>query len=182
MEFPVARPDVVRAVNQRWLLKFWQRHRGAHRVTQWQAVEPDNLAHMSANLSLLDVVPARDAARFLIRFHGATVGQVYGSADCRGRHVDEVIPPARCATALAPYKHTAAAGSPVYTIHGVADRDGRLVQYERLLLPFARDGQTVDRILASLEFICDDGGFQGRDLMSAQKSPPALRFAATIEA
>ena len=39
MQFSVARPDVVRAINQRWLLKFWKRHQGPHRVPRWQAVE-----------------------------------------------------------------------------------------------------------------------------------------------
>ncbi|HEY2756854.1 MAG TPA: hypothetical protein VGJ01_14095 [Pseudolabrys sp.] len=61
------------------------------------------------------------------------------------------------------------------------DRVGRLVHCERLLLPFGRDGQTVDRILASVEFICPDGAFDDRDLMLAQQAPPALRMSARIE-
>jgi hypothetical protein len=63
----------------------------------------------------------------------------------------------------------------------VTDRIGRTVHYERLLLPFAADSQTVDRILASFEFICVDGAFDGRDLMKSQRAPPALRLSATIE-
>ena len=55
------------------------------------------------------------------------------------------------------------------------------MQYERLLLPFARDGRRVDRILAAFEFICADGGFDLKDLMVSQSVPPALRFSAAIE-
>lgn len=181
MDFSVARPDVIRAINQRWLLKFWQRHLGAYRVPQWQAVEAEDLSRMAANLSFLDVNSGDAGARFTIRFHGPTIGHVYGSADCRGKNLDEVIPAAAKTKALMPYHQAVASGYPVYTIHDVNDRNGRLVHYERLLLPFARDGASVDRILASFEFICEDGAFDGRELMTSLAVPPVLRVSAMIE-
>jgi len=181
MNFAIARPDVVRAINQTWLLKFWMRHLGAHRVPRWQAVEAENLSAMSANLSFLDVTGNDGNARFQIRFHGATIAQVYGSGDCRGKYLDQIIPAAGHANGLAPYHHAIRGGRPVYTIQDVTDRNGRLVHYERLLLPFAADGETVDRILASFEFICEDGAFDGRGLMTSQSSPPSLRLSAMIE-
>ena len=55
MLFPDSRPDVVRAINQRWLLNFWNRHVGSDRVPQWQAVEAENLTRVSDNLSFLEV-------------------------------------------------------------------------------------------------------------------------------
>jgi hypothetical protein len=180
MQFSVARPDVVRAINQRWLLKFWQRHLGAHRVPQWQAVEAEDLSRIADNLSFLDVITGTDRLRFQIRFHGAVIGQVYGSADCRGLFLHESKPEPARAQALAPYRQATESSRPVYTIHDIADREGRLVHYERLLLPFSRDGERVDRILASFEFICPDGAFDSLDLMGAQTGPPALRLSATI--
>lgn len=178
MEFPPARPDAVRAINQRWLLKFWHGHLGQHRVPCWQAVAADNLKPLSTNLSLLDLA---EAGRFLIRFHGSSVAQIYGSDDCRGRFLDDILPPAACADALAPYHRAVDSGCPIYTIHDVADRQGRIVHYERLMLPFARDGQKVDRILASFELVCDDGAFDSTALLSSQAAPPVLKLAATIE-
>jgi len=181
MNFVVARPDVVRAINQRWLFKFWNRHLGNQSVPRWQAVEAENLTAMSANLSFLDVTGRDGNARFQIRFHGATIGQVYGSGDCRGKYLDEIMPAARHTEGLAPYRQAVDSGRPVYTIHDVADRNDRLVHFERLLLPFAADGRTVDRILASFEFICADGAFDGHELMTSQSAPPVLRLSATIE-
>lgn len=181
MNFAVARPDVVRAINQRWLLNFWMRHRGTHRVPQWQAVKAENLTRVSADLSFLDVTGSDGNVRFQIRFHGATIAQVYGSADCRGKYLDEIIPVANHPTGLAPYHRAMGGGHPVYTIHDVRDRQGRVIHFERLLLPFSRDGENVDRILASFEFICEDGAFDGRGLMKSQTVPPALRLSATIE-
>lgn len=180
MQFSVARPDVVRAINQRWLLKLWKRHLATHRVPPWQAVEAENLSRVAANLSFLEVSGGDGPARLLIRFHGETIGQVYGSPDCRGKYLDEIIPAARRAEGLAPYHRTLETGRPVYTIHDVTDRNGRLVHYERLLLPYARDGQNIDHILASFEFVCPDGAFDSRALMKSPAVPPLLRLSATI--
>lgn len=181
MLFPDSRPDVIRAINQRWLLNFWTRHLGGHRVPQWQAVEGENLTRIADNLSFLDVTGAGDSVRFLIRFHGAVIGQVYGSGDCRGKYLDEVVKTANCPTGLKPYYRAAETGRPVYTIHDFADREGRLVHSERLLLPFSRDGERVDRLLAAFEFISPDGAFDQHDLLTLRTAPPALRMSATIE-
>ena len=180
MEFPESRPDVVRAINQRWLLKFWKRHLGEYRLPRWQAVETEDLSRVSDSLSFLDVTGGNGSARFQVRFHGATIAQVYGSPDCRGKYLDEIIPAASHVKGLAPYHRALETGCPVYTIHDVTDRNGALIHFERLLLPFARDGQIVDRILASFEFICDDGAFDGNELMTSLATPPALRLSATI--
>ena len=85
MPFEMARPDIIRAISQRWLLNIWGRHRGSQRVPQWQAIEGEDLASASANLSLFEVIGRNGDARFLVRFHGETVGKVYGSTDCRGK-------------------------------------------------------------------------------------------------
>jgi hypothetical protein len=181
MKFAVARPDVIRAINQRWLIKFWTQHLADHSVPRWQAIEATNLSAMSGNLSFLDVTESGGGVRFQFRYQGATVAQIHGSGDCRGKYLDDIMPVARHADGLPPYRHAVDSGRPVYTIHDVTDRNGRLVHYERLLLPFAADGRTVDRILASFELVCEDGAFDSHAIMISQSAPPALRLAATIE-
>lgn len=181
MHFSVVRADAVRAINQRWLLNYWRRHLAGDRVPRWQAIEAEDLSQMSANLSLLDVIGGNGGLRFRIRYHGELVGQVYGSPDCRGVVLHESKPEPERAQALAPYRQASASGRPVYLVQDLADRQGRLVHFERLLLPFSRDGASVDRILASFEFVCPDGAFDSRDLMGSQIAPPALRLSATIE-
>lgn len=180
MHFTPARPDAVRAINQRWLLKFWIRHLDGGGTPSWQAIKPDDLAGMSDNLSMLDITDDWPP-RFRIRYHGHMIGRAYGSADCRGRYLDEVVPAARRDETIALYAHSAASGVPVYTIHDITDGTGRLIHFERLLLPFARDGQTIDRILASFEFVCPDGDFKAEALMSDPGSKRTLRLKATIK-
>ncbi len=180
MQFTTARPDAIRAINQRWLLKFRTEHFDGARVPRRQAVKADDIASMADNLSFLDVIRGKPT-RFLIRFHGRAVVRVYGSSDCRGRHLDEFLPAAGRNWALAPYLEAAKDGVPVYTIQDITDRAGRIIHFERLLLPFAHDGQTVDRILASLEFVCDDGDFDEKALLKAAGAA-TTRLSATIEA
>jgi len=182
MQFDMSRPDVVRAVNQRWLIKFWTQHLADCRVPRWQAVEAERLSSMQQNLSFLDVVPGADGGmRFLIRFHGEMIRHAYGSPDGRGRYLDEILTPGVCPTGITPYEKAVRDALPVYTILDVTDRQGRLVHAERLLLPFARDGETVDRVLAAFEFICEEGAFDGHAIMTAGDGP-ALRLSALIEA
>jgi hypothetical protein len=162
------------------LLKFWNRHLGEHRVPRWQAITAENLTRMADNFSFLDVTGGEGSVRFLIRFYGATIIRVYGLSDPRGRYLDEVARTANCLTGLKPYYRAMETGRPVYTIHDFADRDGRLVHSERLLLPFSSDGERVDRLLAAFEFIAPDGAFDQRDLLTLRTAPPALRLSATI--
>lgn len=181
MEFSVGRPDVVRAVNQRWLLKFWKSHLGSHRVPQWQSVDVEELSAFSANLSLLVVSGRGNQARFMVRFNGTIVGKAYGAGDYRGKYLDEIIPQALQSESLMPFMQTAHDGCPIYTIQDLKDRNGHLVHYERLLLPFSGDGQNVDRVLASAEYVSLEGAFDGHNIMQTQATPPALRLAAKID-
>jgi len=180
MEFPVRRPDVVRAVNQRWLLNLWQSHRGANRVPTWQSVVVEKLSGQSAHLSMIAVSGDGDAARFQVRFNGTVIGQAYGAADQRGKYIDEMMPPVLRTEGLPPFRQAARDGCPIYTIHDLTDRNGRIVHYERLLLPFAGDGRKVDRVLVSSEFVCLDGAFDGHNIMHIQAAPPALQLAVKI--
>lgn len=181
MQFTAARPDVVRAINQRWLLKSWNRGKGAHRIPLWQAVIAEELSRVATDLSILKVCGRDDAPRFQIRYHGTAIAQAYGSPDCTGSHLDEIVPATDQAKHLAPYRRTLQSGYPVYTIHDVTDRNGRLVHYERLLLPYGRDGERVDHILATFEFVSPEGAFERQALMTSLKTAPVLRLSATIE-
>jgi hypothetical protein len=180
MQFLAARPDIVRAINQRWLLTAWIREKGLRRIPLWREVSAEEFSRVAEQLSILQVVVGDGAARFLIRFHGDLIAQAYDSADCRGKHLDEVIPAAGSSGHLAPYYRVLETGQPVYTIHELSDREGRRVNYERLLLPYGRDGQAVDHILAMFEFVCADGAYVRQSLMKTSETQPQLRLSATI--
>jgi len=180
MQFMRSRPDVVRSVSQRWLLSYWDRLRDKRLLPRWQGFEAEELAAMAESLSFLDVIGSDGNARFLIRYHGKKISEAYGSV-CQGRFLDEILPPQYREAALATYHRALVTNLPVYTIADMRDRFERIVHYERLLLPFSRDGAAIDRILASLETMSPEGAFDHHDILTPAAKPPAFALCTTIE-
>lgn len=172
---------MVRAISQRWLLKFWKRSHNGQALPSWQSVEAENLSRVADNLSYLEVTGESEIKRFQVRQHGPGVAKVYGAPDCSGRFLDEIIPPLRHKTGLMPYYKAFNTGTPVYTTCDVTDKDGRHILFERLILPFS-SGAGVGRIMSSFEFICEDGSYDAASLVGLQHGAPSLRLCAMIEA
>src|SRR5258708_6843020 len=160
------------------------RLRGASQMPPCDDLSGEELAGISDNLSFMDVVHREGTIRFLLRFAGMRITEYVG-VSCpkqeQGTFLDEVLPVAYRDAALSTYREAVAAREPVYTIADVRDRSGRIVHFERLLLPFGRDGVAVDRILASIEAVSPEGAFDSRHLVAAPSAPPAFAFCAIID-
>ena len=186
MEFTNSPPDVIRSINQIWLLQYWTRLRAAHPFPPVRALNAEKLTSISANLLMTEVVNANTSgnARFLICFNGARIAESMGMGSpnqCKGRFLDEVLPASYCAAAHSTFHQVVAARKPVYTMADMRDEVGRIVHYERLLLPFGLNGFAVDHILASLEAVSPEGAFENRDLMKAPSRPPAFALCTIID-
>lgn len=179
MEFTASPPDVVRSVRHRWLLNYWQRLRVGQRAPLWKALDVEDLSRMVDNMQFCDIVDQHGTLRFLVRFCGARIVQAYG--ECNDQFLDEKLPPLLRDATLSVYRKTAVSSSPVYTISQVPDREGKPVSFERLLLPFARDGANIDRVLTMLEWVSVEGGFKGDKLLRSQAQAPIYSVCATIE-
>jgi hypothetical protein len=179
MEFMHSRPDIVRSNTQRWLIAYWHGLRGTDPLPSWHALQPEALAIPPDDLSLTEVV-GTGGERFQVRFHGTGVGTLFGNVSCVGKHLDEILPASALPATLAIYRHAVATGAPVYTVSDMRDRSGRIVHYERLLLPFCGNGARVERILASLETVSPEGAFDNDGLMIALPKPPAFALCTTI--
>jgi hypothetical protein len=180
MQFTSSQPDVVRSINQRRLLSYWDRLRAEHPLPVWQGFEAEELASVADSLSFQDVIGTDGDARFLIRYHGKRISEAYG-ATCQGKFLDEILPLQYRTAALSTYHQVLVTKLPVYTIADTRDQRGRIVHYERLLLPFSRDGAAIDRILASLETVSPEGAFDHRNLFKAAPGPPAFALCTTIK-
>jgi len=180
MQFINSRPDVVRSINQRWLLSHWNALRASARLPVWRHVETQELAAMSANLAFFDVIESGGETRFFTRFRGGRIDEAFGDTG-QGKFLDENLPPLYREPVLTTYRQVLVTHLPVYTIADARDRDGRIVHFERLLLPFSRDGVEIDRILASLEIVSPEGAFDNRDIIHAAPKPPSFALCATIQ-
>jgi hypothetical protein len=177
----VSPPDIVRSINQIWLLKYWMRLRGSRQVPL-HSPDAEELADISDNLLFTDVVHEADKPRFLISFSGVRILEFFG-ANCstggQGRFLDEVLPAAYRDAALSTWHAAVRARAPVYTVADMRDRAGRIVHFERLLLPFGRDGTAVDGILTSIEAVSPEGVFHSQELMTSSR--PAFALCAIID-
>jgi hypothetical protein len=180
MQFISSRRDVIRSINQRWLLSYWDRLRGERRMPVWQGLDAAELAPMTENLAFYDVTGNDGGVRCRIRYRGERINEALGNPGQR-KFLDEVLPASYREAALSTYRQVLATQLPVYTIADLRDRNGRIVHYERLLLPFSRDGAVVDRILASLETVSPEGAFDNRDIMNCVPRPPAFALCTTIQ-
>ena len=111
--------------------------------------------------------------------NGTRMSSAYGHTG-KGRYLDEYLGPQMASIVMPVYHHCIARKLPVYTISNIDDIYGRIVAYERLLLPFAEGGE-VTHIIASLKTISDEGGFEINNLMRGNDKLPVPKLRAVID-
>ena len=180
MEFESANPSVVKSIKQRDLLNTWlrlfAREQAMPRIDEYQ---PERLAEELPDLVYYTVDSATRPPRLTIQSDGTRMSSAYGHTG-KGKSLDEFLG-ARLAPIVMPvYYECVARRLPVYTISNVDDIYGRIVAYERMLLPFS-DGDSVSHVIASLKTISEDGSFEIRNLMRGNDMLPTPRLRAVID-
>jgi len=72
-------------------------------------------------------------------------------------------------------------GLPAFTVAHIDDVYGRIVAYERLLLPFSDDASAVTHVVGSLKTISEDGGFEIKNLMRGSETLPVPKLRTIID-
>lgn len=180
MEFESANPSVVKSIKQRDLLNTWlrlfARERLLPRIEEYQ---PARIEDELPDLVFYTVDTASWPPRLTIESDGTRMSSAYGHSG-KGRLLDEYLG-ARLAPVVMPvYYECIARRLPVYTIANIDDIYGRIVAYERLLLPFS-NGDNVSHLIASLKTISEDGNFEIRNLMRGNDSLPTPKLRAVID-
>ena len=172
MDFQSANPSVIKSIKQRDLLNTWLRlFAREQRMPRIEEYQPVRLADELPDLVYYAVDTANRPPRLTIRSDGTRMSSAYGNTG-NGRFLDEYLG-ARLAPVVMPvYYECVARRLPVYTISHIDDIYGRIVAYERLLMPFS-DADSVTHVIASLKTISDDGGFEIRNLMRGSDMPTA---------
>ena len=180
MEFQSANPTVVKSIKQRDLLNTWlrlyAREQQTPRVEEYQ---PARLAEELADLVYYTVDTAEQPPRLTIQSDGTRMSSAYGNTG-KGRYLDEYLGPRLMPVVMPVYYQCVSRALPVYTISNIDDIYGRIVAYERLLLPFS-EGGGVTHVIASLKTISEDGGFEIRNLMRGNDTLPTAKLRAVID-
>ena len=180
MEFESANPPVVKSIKQRDLLNTWLRLYAREQVVPRMAeYQPARIDDEMPDLVFYTVDCSRQPPRLTIESDGTRMSTAYGHTG-KGRHLDEYLG-ARLAPLVMPvYYKCIDSALPVYTISNIDDTYGRIVAYERLLLPFS-DGSGITHVIASLKTISEDGGFEIRNLMRGNDTLPTPKLRAVID-
>jgi hypothetical protein len=180
LDFQSVNPTIVKSIKQRDLLNTWLRlYAPDQQLPRMQEYQPTRLADELPDMVYLTVDTTQAPARLTIESDGTRMSSAYGNTG-KGRYLDEYLG-ARLAPIVMPVYHQCIKRAlPVYTIANIDDIYGRIVAYERLLLPFS-DGGDVTHIIASLKTISEDGGFEIRNLMRGNDTLPTPKLCAVID-
>ncbi len=180
MEFESANPSVVKSIKQRDLLNTWLRlYARQQQMPRIEEYQPSRLADELPDLVYYTVDSAGLPPRLMIESDGTRMSSAYGHTG-KGRYLDEYLGARLVPVVMPVYYQCVERALPVYTISNIDDLYGRIVAYERLLLPFS-EGGSVTHIIASLKTISEDGGFEIRNLMRGNDTLPTAKLRSVID-
>ncbi len=180
MEFQSANPTIVKSIKQRDLLNTWLRLYAREQVIpRIEEYQPSRLDDELPDLVYYTVDSSQAPPRLTIQSDGTRMSTAYGNTG-KGRYLDEYVGAKLVSIVMPVYYEAVQRGLPVYTISNIDDIYGRIVAYERLLLPFS-DGGGVTHVIASLKTISEEGGFEIKNLMRANDTLPIAKLRAVID-
>jgi hypothetical protein len=180
VDFESANPSVVKSIKQRDLLNTWLRLFARERLLPHIGeYHPARVEEELPDLVYYTVDTAGWPPRLTIQSDGTRMASAYGHTG-KGRLLDEYLGPRLAPTVMPVYYECIARRLPAYTISNIDDSYGRIVAYERLLLPFS-DADNVTHVIASLKTISEDGGFEIRNLMRGNDTLPTAKLRTIID-
>jgi hypothetical protein len=180
LDFESANPSVVKSIKQRDLLNTWLRlYVREQRMPGVEEYQPERLADELPDLVYYTVDTTRLPPLLTIQSDGTRMSSAYGHTG-KGRYLDEYLGPRLIPIVMPVYYECIQRGLPVYTISDIDDIYGRIVAYERLLMPFS-GGRNVTHVIGSLKTISEDGGFEIRNLMRGNDALPTAKLRAVID-
>ena len=180
MDFESAKPSVVKSIKQRDLLNTWLRlYARTQAMPRMDEYQPARMEDEAPDLVYYSIDTAFLPPRLTILSDGTRMSTAYGHTG-KGKQLDEYLGPRLAPIVMPVYYECIARKLPAYTISHINDIYGRVVAYERLLLPFS-DRSGVTHIIASLKTISEDGGFEIKNLMRGLDTLPTPRLRCVID-
>jgi hypothetical protein len=137
LEFESAKPSVVKAIKQRDLLNTWLRlYAPTQSMPRIDEYQPERLEDELPDLVFYTVDTASEPPRLTIQSDGTRMSNAYGYTG-KGKFLDEYVGPRLAPFVMPVYHQCVKRALPVYTIANIDDAYGRIVAFERLLLPFS---------------------------------------------
>jgi len=129
----------------RAITRYWESIHPPQGLPGRQHFDPVAIPSLLPNIRLIDVVGP--PFRFRVRLTGTRLTEFFGASDT-GRWMDEIYPNFEETEPYGNYVQICETRSPNWHIgHCQLRSQSECLEYERVQLPFASDGETVDMIL-----------------------------------
>jgi hypothetical protein len=109
----------------------------------------ESLTPWIGHIQIVERIGDGTDVRHRVRLSGTRI-VYYEGRDNTGKFLDDVIPVDQRAELLEPYRRCAASREPVFTVFYNCSEAAISSQLERLILPLAADGKTVDQFLVAI--------------------------------
>jgi hypothetical protein len=181
MDFESANPTIVKSIKQRDLLNTWLRlYARDQKLPSIAEYRPERIEDEMPDLVFFTIDATQRPPHIIIDSDGTRMASAYGHTG-KGRRLEDYLGPSLAPLVMPIYYESIRRRLPAFTIAHIDDASGRIVAYERLLLPFSdRDG-TVTHIIGSLKTISEDGGFEIRNLMRGNETLPVAKLRTIID-
>jgi hypothetical protein len=181
MDFESANPTVVKSIKQRDLLNTWLRlYARDQKLPALAEYQPARIEDELPDLVFFTIDTTQQPPHIIIDSDGTRMASAYGHTG-KGRRLEEYLGPRLAPLVMPVYYECIRRRLPAFTVAHIDDAYGRIVAYERLLLPFSdRDG-TVTHIIGSLKTISEDGGFEIKNLMRGSETLPVPKLRTIID-
>jgi hypothetical protein len=135
------------------LYEYWRRKAGDRPMPAMREVNPASLKPWLSNLLIIGV----RADKFHYHYYGASFIDAFG-VNMSGRTI-ESLPEAQRTLIQHEYDYVRTRKMPTWRIYS-GEFDGRILTWERLILPLSSDGQAVDSMLVGVYERENDGMFE----------------------
>ncbi|MCP4738805.1 MAG: PAS domain-containing protein [Bosea sp.] len=168
-------------MRQRDLLNTWLRlYAQDQKLPALAEFQPARIEDEMPDLVFFSIDPAQQPPQIIIDSNGTRMASAYGHTG-KGQRLEEYLGPRLEPLVMPVYYECIRRRLPAFTVAHVDDVYGRLVAYERLLLPFSESGGAVTRIIGSLKTISEDGGFEIKNLMRGNDTLPVPKLRTIID-
>ena len=147
-------PSRPQTLENAWLVRFyeyWLAKCNGARLPSPAQIDPIEIPQFLPSISLVDVVPEGGVRRYRFRLSGTLLVE-FNQRDLTGRFIDEVYAPQDAHKIAGSYDWIVDTRSPHHWHSELMSEGRELIHYERLMLPLASDGETVDMLIGLFEF------------------------------
>lgn len=110
---------------------------------------PESLTPWMGHIQIVERVSEGDMVRHRVRLAGTRI-VYYEGRDNTGLFLDDVVPRDQRDEILEPYRRCAETRTPIYSAFYSCSEGAISSQLERLILPLAADGKTIDQFLVAI--------------------------------